>query len=206
MNAFSHPHKSAMDLSRRSKGNRVSLLLATEAVAVLLFTVLVLWRVLVPVDDGSLAPIDVAALSTGPASETWMSIYFEDQPVGFSVSSEVPMADGGLLIQGRSLFRMVNMGELQRVVTAGSALLLGKQLEQTHCLLERSLAGKAGEAYRLQKVADILVVPHRRLNPVGNGFLPVLSVAAAERQAPLTIRVRSWQGLLNSGPDQVPIH
>jgi len=89
---------------------------------VVLFVALLGWA-LGRTPEGSIRPIQAAALASGPSSERWMGIFYEDQAVGYAVSSEVATEDGGLLIQDRSVFRMVDMGEIKSVVTAGTALL-----------------------------------------------------------------------------------
>jgi hypothetical protein len=74
-------------------------------------------------DTRALRPIDPAALSAGPGQDRWMGIFFEDQPVGYAVSSQVPTVEGGTLLRSRSLFRLVAMGQIQRVVTASTAVM-----------------------------------------------------------------------------------
>jgi hypothetical protein len=70
-----------------------------------------------------MVPLDPAALATGPSMERWMGIYYQDQPVGFSVSSETETSDGGRLVQQRSVMRIASFGQIHRVVTAGTALV-----------------------------------------------------------------------------------
>lgn len=109
----------------------LSPLLMVEAVAVVVFGVLLGMVLLHPEEEGSLQALDPAALATGPASDRWMGIFFEDQPVGYSVTSEATTADGGRVIQARSVFQMVQMGEIKQVITAGTALVdAGRQLRR----------------------------------------------------------------------------
>ncbi len=85
--------------------------------------VLAAWALTRPEQQGSLRAIDPEALASGPGEEEWMGIFFEEQPVGYAVNSQSATVDGGLLLRGRSLFRIVSMGRIQQVVTAGSAVM-----------------------------------------------------------------------------------
>ena len=89
----------------------------------MLFVGLAGWAVARQDQVGDLRPIDPAALATGPSHDRWMGIFFEDQPVGYAVTSESSTDDGGSLVRSRSLFRVVAMGSIQQVITAGSAVL-----------------------------------------------------------------------------------
>lgn len=71
---------------------------------------------------GTMVALDVQALSTGPARERWMGIFFEDQKVGYAVSRSSSTADGGTLLEGRSRFRLAAFGTIQDVITAQAAL------------------------------------------------------------------------------------
>ncbi len=72
---------------------------------------------------GDLRPIDPQALITGASQDRWMGIFFEDQPVGYAVTSQSNTVDGGALVRSRSLFRIVAMGSIQQVITVGTAVL-----------------------------------------------------------------------------------
>jgi hypothetical protein len=98
-------------------------LLVAEILAVLGFLAVAIWAIGQGAQERGLRPIDPAALATGAAQERWMGIYFEDQPVGYAVSSQTPTVEGGTLVRSRSLFRVVAMGTIQQVITAGSAVL-----------------------------------------------------------------------------------
>jgi hypothetical protein len=74
-------------------------------------------------DQTHLVPIDVHALSQGALTEDWMGIYFQDQKVGFAVTGTTGTTDGGRIIQSRSSFRMLAFGEVNEIVTAGTALV-----------------------------------------------------------------------------------
>jgi hypothetical protein len=72
---------------------------------------------------GNLRPIDPEALVTGASQDRWMGIFFEDQPVGYAVTSQSATTGGGTLTRSRSLFRIVAMGSIQQVITVGTAVL-----------------------------------------------------------------------------------
>jgi len=97
---------------------------------VLAFVALAGWVLTRDAEQGVLRPIDPEALVTGPSQDRWMGIYFEDQPVGYAVTSQSSTVDGGTLIRSRSLFRVVAMGTIQQVITAGSALLSADETMQ----------------------------------------------------------------------------
>jgi hypothetical protein len=90
---------------------------------VVAFVVLAGWAFTRDDAQGTLRPIDPQALIHGASQDRWMGIFFEDQPVGYAVTSQSATVDGGSLIRTRSLFRVVAMGSIQQVITAGSAVL-----------------------------------------------------------------------------------
>ncbi len=94
-----------------------------ELLAVVAFVVLAGWAFTQTSAQGTLRPIDPEALVYGASQDRWMGIYFEDQPVGYAVTSQSATVDGGSLVRTRSLFRVVAMGSIQQVITAGSAVL-----------------------------------------------------------------------------------
>ncbi len=81
------------------------------------------WAVTRTETIGTMRPIDPAALAAGPGQDRWMGIFFEEQPVGYAVTSRTPTVDGGLLMRSRSLFQIVAMGSIQQVITAGTAVM-----------------------------------------------------------------------------------
>ena len=96
-------------------------LLVAEAFSVAAFlgtAVFALWDVEPP-----LPAIDVKALATGPAEERWMGIFMGEQHVGYAMSRDAPTADGGRVYEERSSVRLNAMGNVQEVLTAGSALV-----------------------------------------------------------------------------------
>lgn len=96
-------------------------LVAAEALSVALFlgtAVWAVWDVAPP-----LPSIDVAALATGPAEERWMGIFMEDQHIGYAMARDAPTADGGRVYEERSSVRINAMGNVQDVLTAGTALV-----------------------------------------------------------------------------------
>jgi hypothetical protein len=98
-------------------------LLIAEILVFAAFLALTAWAMVRDTTQGELRPIDPEALVTGASQERWMGIFFEDQPVGYAVSSQSPTSAGGTLTRSRSLFRIVAMGSIQQVITAGSAVL-----------------------------------------------------------------------------------
>jgi hypothetical protein len=95
-------------------------LLLLEVVSVVAFGVLAVTELL-PART-TVRPIDVATLAVGPAEETWSGIFIGDRHVGYSVSRESPIADGGRLYEERSTFALGSMGTTQQVTTAGTAV------------------------------------------------------------------------------------
>jgi len=100
--------------------NLPNLLTALEGLSVVAFVAVALATVAVP--DAVLAPLDPVALSSGPAEERWMGIFMQDQHVGYAVSREAPTAEGGRVYQQQSTFSIQAMGNVQRVVAAGTAV------------------------------------------------------------------------------------
>lgn len=97
-----------------------NLLTVLEGLSVVAFLAVAISAVAVP--DAVLAPLDPVALSSGPAEERWMGIFMSDQHVGYAVSREAPTADGGRVFQQQSTFSIQAMGNVQRVVAAGTAV------------------------------------------------------------------------------------
>ena len=72
-------------------------------------------------DDG-LQPISLEALEMSSSEERWNGIFFQDQHVGYSVAKSTTGSDGTMLLEQRSLFHVATFGQLQQIVTAGTAL------------------------------------------------------------------------------------
>ena len=81
------------------------------------------WLILRQDPRGALVPINAEALATGPASESWMGIYFEGVKAGYAVSSTSPTGDGGRLLRNRSAFEVAAFGEIKRIVTISNAVV-----------------------------------------------------------------------------------
>jgi len=75
-----------------------------------------------PDADQNIPALDGKTLAVGPGQERWTGIFFQDQPVGFSVTRNSPVQDGGVLYEQRAAFQLMTFGKLQEVVTAGAAL------------------------------------------------------------------------------------
>jgi hypothetical protein len=93
-----------------------------EASAMVMFMVLV-GMVIVRPADRSLVPISVEALASGDTTEEWLGIYFDHQKVGYAVNTRVPTVDGGLLLQHHASFTVAAFGKINRIVSAGTAVL-----------------------------------------------------------------------------------
>ncbi len=117
------PGPSVAEASIPSTRPTLTPLLLVELLAVVAFVALAAWATTRGDVQGALRPIDPEALVTGPSQDRWMGIFFEDQPVGYAVTSQSNTADGGALVRSRSLFRMVAMGSIQQVITASTAVL-----------------------------------------------------------------------------------
>ncbi len=101
------------------------LLRVVELLSVALFAVLLLAFVWRADDDDALVPLDAAALSVGPSQERWYGIFIQGQHVGFSMSRATPAENGQTLFEQRSSFRVATFGQLQEILTAGTALVDG---------------------------------------------------------------------------------
>jgi hypothetical protein len=72
--------------------------------------------------DEGLQPISLEALETSSIEERWNGIFFQEQHVGYSVAKSTTADDGTMLLEQRSLFHVATFGQLQQIVTAGTAL------------------------------------------------------------------------------------
>jgi hypothetical protein len=95
-------------------------LLVVEVGAVVAFLATAAFA-LVPRKDAMVA-IDVGALATGPAEESWTGIFIGDAHVGYAVDRVASVDGGGSLFEHRGVFSIAAMGNEQEVVTAGTAL------------------------------------------------------------------------------------
>lgn len=101
---------------------RPTVLVLVEGGALLVFLVLVVLMIVRP-DEKTLVPISVEALASGETTEEWLGIYFEDQKVGYAVNTRVATVDGGTLLQNHSAFTVAAFGKINRIVSAGTAVL-----------------------------------------------------------------------------------
>ncbi len=99
-------------------------LLAVEITSVLAFVGAAVW--MVSAVPAAIATIDASALATGPTAEAWTGIFIEDQHVGYAVARSAATADGGVVYHQESMFRIQAMGNVERIVTAGTAVTNGK--------------------------------------------------------------------------------
>jgi hypothetical protein len=98
----------------------VRLLVAAEFLAVAALVGSLLWPSVSP--TSGLAPIEPAALELGPAEETWVGVFIGGVHVGYGVSRQSSMGDGGTLYEDRSSFVLGAMGQSQQVTTASLAV------------------------------------------------------------------------------------
>lgn len=96
-------------------------LVVVEALAVAAFVAVSAYAV---VDRAPPLPtIDAAALAVGATEERWSGIFLGEQQVGWAVSREAATAEGGRVFQQQSSLMINAMGSVQRVVTAGTAVV-----------------------------------------------------------------------------------
>ncbi len=91
-----------------------------EFLAVLAFVALSVATVSTP--PSTLRPIDIAALTSGTAEESWTGIFIGEAHVGYSVARESPTEGGGRLFEQRGSFALGAMGTTQQVTTGGTAV------------------------------------------------------------------------------------
>ena len=72
--------------------------------------------------ETDLIPLDAKALQAQQGNERWNGIFFQDQHVGFTVNRTSALEDGRMLLEQRSMLKLVTFGKLQTVITAGAAL------------------------------------------------------------------------------------
>jgi len=149
--------RSAVPGKEHSLGlRRPSLLLVVEALALAVWVATAGWLVLGQDPRGEVIPIDPEALSAGPASETWMGIYFEGVKAGYAVSSSSPTADGGLLLRNRSAFEVAAFGEIKRIVSEAYVKAVGIVKGNLQALHDVSLALLDRETLSGDEVSRVL--------------------------------------------------
>ena len=99
-----------------------SWLLFIEWFSILCWLILAGYIVIEQYTQDGLQPISLEALETSSSEERWNGIFFQDQHVGYSVSKSTIAEDGTMLLEQRSLFHVATFGQLQQIVTAGTAL------------------------------------------------------------------------------------
>jgi hypothetical protein len=72
--------------------------------------------------ESDLIPLDAKALKAQQGNERWNGVFFEDQHVGFTVNRTSALEDGRMLLEQRSMLKLVTFDKLQTVITAGAAL------------------------------------------------------------------------------------
>jgi len=94
-----------------------------EVLAVLSFVVVVVVSVWRQEGQTNLRPIDPKNLDLGPSSSEWFGVYFEEDKIGYAVTSRVPIADGSLLVNSEAAYTIAALGTITETVLASSALL-----------------------------------------------------------------------------------
>ena len=89
------------------------LLVAAEALAIVVFVVCAALFTQGSENDGQLVPLNPNALITGPSQERWYGIFFQEHHVGFSVSRSSNTVEDGQLFEQRSSFRFAAAGQVQ---------------------------------------------------------------------------------------------
>ena len=119
----------AIIISRESRlSSRRSKLLLFELLTVIAFVAVVAVTLLRPRENLGASMIDVEALSTGPSSSEWFGVYFEDQKIGYAVTSRTATKEGGLLIHSEAAYTIASFGSISETVMASSALLDSQRL------------------------------------------------------------------------------
>lgn len=99
-----------------------TLLRFLEYIGIVAFIILIGVLVYQKQSTDMLQPLSVEALQAQPGNERWNGIFFQDQHVGFSVNRTSTLTDGTVLMEQRSMLKLVTFGQLQTIITAGAAL------------------------------------------------------------------------------------
>ena len=105
-----------------SRGSTPKWLLALEIFGIcawISLSSLDLWQ---STQESELIPLDAKALKAQQGNERWNGIFFQDQHVGFTVNRTSALEDGRMLLEQRSMLKLVTFDKLQTVITAGAAL------------------------------------------------------------------------------------
>ena len=63
--------------------------------------------------SSDLLPLDSSALNVQQGNERWNGIFFEDQHVGFTVNRTSSLEDGRMLLEQRTMLKLVTFEKLQ---------------------------------------------------------------------------------------------
>lgn len=109
--------------------------------------------------QSDLLPLDSKALEAKQGNERWNGIFIQDQHVGFAVNRTSSLEDGSLLLENRSLMKVVAFDSLQTIVTAGAALTDSSgSLKRFDFFMKSNLATLSvkGEVRQRQIVLEVL--------------------------------------------------
>ena len=93
-----------------------------EILGLVTFLILATYYVWQGNQKSQLLPLDAKALEAKQGNERWNGIFLQDQHVGFAVNRTSSLADGSLLLENRTMMKVVAFDSLQTIVTAGAAL------------------------------------------------------------------------------------
>jgi len=97
-------------------------LLAIEILGIIAWIALSTVDIWNTTQKSELIPLDSKALKAQQGNERWNGVFFQDQHVGFTVNRTSALEDGRMLLEQRSMLKLVTFGKLQTVITAGAAL------------------------------------------------------------------------------------
>lgn len=134
-------------------------LACVEVLGVITFLTLASYYIWDGRQQSELLPLDAKALEAKQGNERWNGIFIQDQHVGFAVNRTSSLEDGSLLLENRSLMKVVAFDSLQTIVTAGAALTDSTgSLKRFDFFMKSNLATLSvkGEVRQRQIVMEVL--------------------------------------------------
>ena len=126
------------------------------------------------------------------SEERWNGIFFQDQHVGYSVAKSTTGSDGTMLLEQRSLFHVATFGQLQQIVTAGTALTTPQGQLQKFDFFFASIWQKSlqeekykaiGSSWKLIKMENVI----NSNSPISGSFHLGMTVEAIIKQQELFV-------------------
>lgn len=130
-----------------------------EILAIVTFLTLSTYYIWQNRQQSTLLPLDAKALEAKQGNERWNGIFIQDQHVGFAVNRTSSLEDGSLLLENRTLMKVVAFDSLQTIVTAGAALTDNSgNLQRFDFFMKSNLATLSvkGEVRQRQIILEIL--------------------------------------------------